>query len=653
MISILDNIINEFENKRSIDKKNNRDRGVIYTPQPIVNFMIINIFKNYFDEFPEIQKILQNNCYYKSLKQLFIKNKRLKENFESKIRNIRILDPACGTGRFLIAIASVLFDFYKLFEFGSSDSEIKKVIIQNNIIGIEIDKLSCIISKLRLTKWLYNNNLDLLSEFNPDNPILGEIESVINNLPLNFKIFNLDYLLDYEAKDIDIIIGNPPYVENKKILEKEFKKNLKQKFESAYKLFDLCVVFIEKSLKLLKKNVGCLSFIITNKFLSADYGVKIRGILLQKTEIKEIMNISSLPIFKNTAAYPIILILKKVDYGANLISIKKYDSIKDIKKNIYKSITKFPQKLIYNFPSQVIPLSEKIELIEQIYSKYSILSESFKDLKIIYRPFGFINWSKNSKNIKQNATSTKDLILLSTGNIGRYFIDFNKKIKIGKDRYQHPYYHYTEDYMEIWKELSSEKLIFREIAKNLAFVYDPGVFTNLTGLYFLRVPSLTTDQLFSLLAILNSNLVNQIFKSLYGTLHMSGGYLRVNGSFIKNLPIPYYLPGSLSHISKILQFLTQLRYEILQKPVLPLYSKLKLDRIENYIAFYDSFSNSLINQLYSDAINFKVDIDEKNLPKIKFKFVTSYYSSPRVETYSDEEIIQNIKKIRKFYELEN
>lgn len=652
MISILENIINVFENKKFIEKNNNRDRGVIYTPRPVVNFMVTNVFRIFLDEFPEIQKIIQKKCDYISLKKLFVKNKSLKDRFEIKIRNIKILDPACGTGRFLIGIARILFDFNKLFESQYSDHDIKKKIIQNHIFGVEIDELSYLISKLRLIKWLYEDDIHLVNKRISDDPPPGEIEIFINNTGLNFNLFNQDYLLDYISEEFDIIIGNPPYVENKKILDKDFKKKIQEKFESAYKLYDLSVIFIEKSLKLLKNRVGCISFITTNKFLSADYGVKIRELLLRNTEIKEIINISSLPIFKNTAAYPIILFLKKEKNRANLISIKEFESIKDIKKIIIKNVVEFPQESIYKFPSQVIPLSDKIMLIEKIFSKFNIFSESYKDLKIIYRPFGFIEWSKNSKYVRQKSTSPRDLLLLGTGNVGRYFIDFNKKIKIGQKRYQYPYYQYNEDYRENWKELSEEKLIFREIAKDLTFVYDPGVFTNLTGLYFLRIPSLSTDQLFSLLAILNSSLVNQIFKSLYGTLHMSGGYLRINGSFIKRLPVPNYLPVSLSYLSKILQFLSQLRYELLQKPILPSPNKIKFNEIETYIKFYEEFSNTLVNHIYFGTQNENGSIDAKDLPNIEFKFIKSYYKFPRFESYSNEELVLNLNKISLFYDLE-
>ncbi len=653
LLTTLENIINNFEKKNFIEKKNNRDRGVTYTPQPIAHFMALNAFGLYFEEFPEIRNVFKKIFDIDSLKQIIIKNRNLRNLFSNKIKSIKILDPSCGTGRLLIATAKILFDFYKMFESEYTDYDIKKNVIQNHIIGIEIDKLSYLVSKLRLIKWLYKDSIHSINDIISDNPLPSEIERFLNNFDLDFKIFNLDYLIDFEAEDIDIIIGNPPYVENKKIKDKEFKDKLQEKYESAYKLFDLSVIFIEKSLELLKNRDGCLSFIITNKFLSADYGVKIREILLRNTEIREIINLSSLPVFKNTAAYPIILLLKKGENDANLISIKKFDSVGDINKFKCKNIVVFPQKLIYKFPSQVIPLSENIELIEKIYSKLSTLSESFKDLKVIYRPFGFIEWAKNSKNIRQNTTSAKDLLLLGTGNVGRYFIDFNKIIKIAQNKYQHPYYQYNEDNKDKWNELSKEKLIFREIAKNLTFVYDPGLFTNLTGLYFLRIPSLSTDQLFSLQAILNSSLLNKIFKALYGTLHMSGGYLRINGSFIKKLPVPNNLPKSLSYLSKIIQFLSQLRYELRQKPILPSHKIIRYDKIDKYIKFYERYTNSLVNQLYFDTQNVGVDIDVQDIPKIDFKFIKSYYNFPRFEFYSDEELFQNLEKISSFYGLVN
>ena len=56
--------------------------------------------------------------------------------------------------------------------------------------------------------------------------------------------------------------------------------------------------------------------------------------------------------------------------------------------------------------------------------------------------------------------------------------------------------------------------------------------------------------------------MDTVFKTLFSTLHMSGGYLRFNGSFIKRLPILKKIPEIFSLIGRVLQFLYQLSYDI-------------------------------------------------------------------------------------------
>ncbi len=645
-VPILENIINKFENEIVTEKKNNRDRGVVYTPQPIADFMVLNIFRIFFDDFLELRKVFQTNCDYASLKQLLAKNVSLKDRFETKIINIKILDPACGTGRFLIAIAEVLFNINKIFELGCPDYDIKKKIIKNNLYGIEIDKSAYLISKLRLILWLYS---DVESPFLDDwariNSNLDEIENYFDKFNLNFNIFNLDFLLGFESTNIDIIIGNPPYVENKKILDVEFKKKIKKKFNSAYRLFDLSIVFIEKSIELLKKGVGCLSFLTTNKFLSADYGLKIREMLLRDTELKEIINVSSLPIFQKTAAYPIIISFKKRTKTGNVILIKKFESMKDFKYLQNEKITELPQDSIKNLPSSVIPISPDINLVNFLYTNFKPMIQVIKGLKIIYRPFGFIKWAEHFKNISKNKTSNKDLILIGTGNVGKYYIDFKKRIKIAKVNHEISYFSFPSEQKEVWDNVNSEKIIFREIAKDITCVYDPGIYVNLTGLYFLRVPSFKTNDYFCLLSIMNSDIINSVFKALYGTLHMSGGYLRYNGSFIKKLPMPESFPTSLSYLGKIIQFLSQLRFELLQEPN----DEIQLLEIEKFLDFYQNLTNSLVAQLYLqlkpyDELN-KLLNSPNSIPDIKIKNFKRRFDLPKYLTYLKGEVKEHLNQI--------
>ncbi len=649
----LESVIKSFEEKRIAEKINNRDRGVTYTPQPIADLMVVNIFRIFVSDISEILNTGELFNTSSKLLNFFIEHKNLKNKLKTRLNCIKILDPACGTGRFLIAVANLLYNFYKICEPEQNAYDLKKKIIQNHIFGIDIDKTSILMSKLILIKWICSENEIELNKTINITPNLGEIEEFIDDIDLSFNLFNMDYLLEFDQQDFDIIIGNPPYVENKKIGNKEFKKKLQKNFDSAYRLYDLSVVFIEKSLKILKTGIGCLSFLTTNKFLSAEYGLKIRELLLRITEIKEILNISSLPIFKNTAAYPIILSCKKNLSVKNTIVIKNYDNIADFKLLHSKNLINFPQNKIQYLPSFIIPLTSKANLLNYLYTNFKPLSSAINDLNILYRPFGFIKWAENFKYMNKNKVSDEDLVLLGTGNVGKYFINFNKRIKIAKIDKEISYFSYQPKFKEIWSKLSSEKLAFREISKEITFVYDPGIFANLTGLYFLEVPSFNTNDYFCLLSILNSDIINTVFNALYGTLHMSGGYLRYNGSFIKNLPMPERFPTSLSYQGKVIQFLSQLKYELLQEPI----DEIQLLEIEKLLNFYQNLSNSLVTQLYLqfepyDELN-KLLNSPNLVPDIEIKNFKLRFDLPKYFTYLKEELKENLNQINNSFNFLN
>ncbi len=646
----IDIIINKFETQRLNHKNRGKSTGVYYTPWNIVKFIVSNSFKVFFEEYFDKTNYSGISFDYDSINSLLNKNKSFRNNIKNELEKIKILDPASGSGRFLISAANFLFMIYKILNENQDDYLTKKKIVQKHIYGIDIDKEANLISNLRLINWIYNQkDFELLNKFESELNFY-KIKNYLNKLDLKCNIYDEDYLLSFNRHNFDLILGNPPYIENKKISDRKFKKDLRGKFLSAYKLFDLSVVFIEKSINLLNPKKGVLSFLTTNKFLAADYGIKIREFLLKYTQIREIINISLLNSFKNISTYPIILFLKKGQNHSNTISIQEFNNLQQFNNSKGKQVYRFPQEKIYNLPSYTIPLSNNIDLINSLYSKFDTLSETLNDLKIIYRPFGFINWVKQSKNIIEKNPSSRDLILLGTGNIKRYYIDFTKYIKVAKKKYYKPLFCFNDKFKEIWKELSTEKLIFREIAKDLCFVYDPGIFVNLTGLYFLQVPSYNTNQLFGLLTILNSKIINLIFKSLYGTLHMSSGYLRFNGSFIKSLPIPRNIPNSLSNLGKILDFLYQLKFELNRNHE---FNGINSTKIDLYLDFYEDLSNQVVNDLFlvnDDNTDFLENhINTKNLPNFNFKFIVPYYDLAKFEFYTKNEIYQIFKKITSFY----
>ena len=69
-------------------------------------------------------------------------------------------------------------------------------------------------------------------------------------------------------------------------------------------------MFVEQGIKKLKP-FGRLDFIVPNKLLSADYSTSLRELILRDCNILRILDISDIPVFKDTSTYPIISILQK------------------------------------------------------------------------------------------------------------------------------------------------------------------------------------------------------------------------------------------------------------------------------------------------------------------------------------------------------
>jgi tRNA1(Val) A37 N6-methylase TrmN6 len=655
-LSYLDKVIIDFEQEKFSLKSNDRSLGVIYTPTPLVNFIVLKILKMYLEEYFKLPKFPDLDSYFKDLKYYLSKKESLRKRITENLLNIKILDPACGSGRFLIATANTILSFIRILKTGLDDFEIKKSIIQNNIYGIEIEKSAYLIAKLKLCYWLYSENKlnPLMHKTTSDIKSLDNIEKLIHSFGIKFNLFNLDFLLEFDAEKFDVILGNPPYVENKKIKDVEFKRKLVKRFKSAYRLFDLSIVFIEKSIELLKENDGFLSMITTNKFLAADYGIKIRQLLLYNTELKEITNISSLPIFGRTAVYPIIISFKKTKPSVNnTILIKKYNNLnysKEDNNNKYKIL---PQILIENIPAHVIPISGQIQLINYLYQNFKTFSEGINDVKIIYRPYGFINWSEHLNNVSNKPFSERDLLLIGTGNVGKYYIKFDKLNRIAKKIVPVSYFKFKSGLDNLWEEISSQKLIYREVATELTWVYDPGIFTNVTGLYFVKIPSFNTDKLFSLLAIMNSKFMDGIFKTLFSSLHMAGGYMRFNGSFIRRLPVPQDFPLKLSYFGKILQLLSQFHYDFHTKYEYKMVEIQSLkerfqEKITGLLQTAKKITNSLVSLLYLDKfyLGLKKDFDElrKFLNSenrgfgIQTKYLLPRFHLKKYNLYSPEEV---------------
>lgn len=273
-------VIEFFEYLLDKDKKN--ENGIVFTPKYISDFIVKDSLKSigYWD------------------------------------KNIKIIDPGCGCGIFLISAIEYIHNKFNI--------DIDKI-IENNIYGIDIMEdnirrcklaveIYCIINKLKLKKDVKYN--------------LISADSLKENWNIIFNVERFNY-----------IIGNPPYV-NPHDMKKETIKFLKDNFKTTKEgVFNIFYAFIENGIEYLKEE-GALEFIIPNNVLTIKSANILREILQKEKSIESIIDFADNMIFKPVRTYNCIIKLnKKCNQKFNYCIIDKCKDIENKLKNLeYQSM---------------------------------------------------------------------------------------------------------------------------------------------------------------------------------------------------------------------------------------------------------------------------------------------------------------------------
>ncbi len=524
--------------------------GVYYTPQYIVDYIVKNT----------VGKIVE-------------------EKTPEEIADIRICDPACGSGSFLLGAYQFLLDWHRdyyknndvkkkekfLTPDGNLTTTIKKQILLNNIFGVDIDTNAVEVTKLSLMLKAMEGESN--ASINEQMQLFHErvLPTLDNNIKSGNSLIDMDFYdsqIDFEPgvekkikpfnwesafpqvfgsgglglgtgdKGFDVVIGNPPWVftkyfdwgePTKSYIEKSFlnvKNSISEgKARQAGKI-NLFSIFLIKGLCLLKEK-GLFSYIIPNTILRTTTYDIIREYILNNTKILQIVDLKA-NVFEGVTASTIILTLEKnyknINNNIHIIDQNINSKVIDMHNINIVNQDNFRKNISYTFN---IFVNEKEK---QYIDRIQQLSINLENLVNVCNG---IATGPNKSGLHNSSINEKCKMLLLGKDIKRYFhiwnnnwIEYDPKL-LHRARNEETF-------------LAKEKIIMQRIGGILISSYDDKQFYTFNSVNNLLLKS-NEYSIKYILGILNSKLLKHYYEKNF--TNKSNLTVNISKTFLDKLPI--------------------------------------------------------------------------------------------------------------------
>ncbi|MFX0063473.1 MAG: Eco57I restriction-modification methylase domain-containing protein [Candidatus Hermodarchaeota archaeon] len=625
----LDSVLHQPQMRliRSERRKFRKKKGIYYTPPPIVEYMILATLGT------ELEKI------WKETHTFFKKGNSIQaEKVFRQIENIRIVDPACGAGFFLLKALGEFEKYYEKYNKVSKEPirDYKERILYNNIYGVDIDSQATEIAVMNLllnvakrgkalpkihdmtikigNSLLWKSSLkektkiQRLAELRTS--LTGfihkidserrekEIKTIYEELqrfsqktlesyiekPQNYQSFDweIEFPEVFLEGGFDIVLANPPYVENRQ-LDRSLKKFYVENFQATMGRFSLFVPFLELAINILKPDKS-MAFVLHRNIIRSEIYRKIRKLILDTCRIVSIVDLGS-GHFKDVTGEMIVLVMQK---EKNPQKRKKNDVeiIFDVENLLSKNYCtkRIPQGFFYDLPFNIfnIALTEgKKRVLDKIEEGSVPLG------KILDTRQGIIVGNEKEWVVK-NPTNSKYKKVLRGKNIDRYAINFNNN-----------YVFYDHSMLVAAREerifLEKEKILTQHVSSELKACLDTEQYYALQtiNLIIKRKEYPNTD-LGYIVGILNSELMNFYYETMFNM-----GAKFTTAISIRNLdtlPIKFGTEKLRNEVSKLVMQIQAIRKlknkSELEKQIALLQKKIDVRIFEIY-----NIESSLLNQL--------------------------------------------------------